>query len=66
MTLASGGSLIFPLVVHQLASRSIWPAGSVHKSRGDSEVRMWMLFVTTRSVVKSVKVPVVEVAKRTN
>ena len=26
MTLASGGSLMFPLVVHQPASPSIWPA----------------------------------------
>ena len=37
MTLASGGSPMFPLVVHQPASPSIWPAvqslrrGSVHK-----------------------------------
>ena len=38
MTLASGGSLILPLVVHQppsLASSAVTPAGSVHKSRGD-------------------------------
>ena len=48
MTLASGGSPMFPLVVHQPASPSIWPAsavtsaGSVHKSRGDSVVRMWV------------------------
>ena len=37
MTLASGGSPMFPLVVHQPASPSICavtPAGSVHKSRG--------------------------------
>ena len=40
MTLASGGSPMFPLLVHQPASPSIWPAvqvtpaGSVHKSRG--------------------------------
>ena len=26
LTLASGGSLMFPLVVHQPASPSIWPA----------------------------------------
>ena len=26
MTLASGGSLMFPLLVHQPASPSIWPA----------------------------------------
>ena len=42
MTLASGGSPMFPLVVHQPTSPSIWassavtPAGSVHKSRGDN------------------------------
>ena len=45
MTLASGGSPMFPLVVHQPASPSIWPAtpaGSVHKSRGDNVVRMWV------------------------
>ena len=42
MTLASGGSPMFPLVVHQPASPSIWPAaGSVHKSRGDNVVCMW-------------------------
>ena len=40
MTLASGGSPMFPLVVHQPASPSIWPAvqslrrGPVHKSMG--------------------------------
>ena len=47
MTLASGGSPMFPLVVHQPASPSIWPAvqslrRGVHKSRGDNVVRMWM------------------------
>ena len=48
MTLASGGSPMFPLVVHQPDSPSIWPAvqslrrGSVHKSRGDNVVRMWV------------------------
>ena len=31
MTLASGGSPIFPLVIHQPASPSIWPA--VHSLR---------------------------------
>ena len=39
MTLASGGSLMFPLVVHQpayLASSAVTPAGSVHKFRGDN------------------------------
>ena len=36
MTLANGGSPMFPLVVNQPASPSIW-RGSVHKSRGD----MW-------------------------
>ena len=43
MALASGGSQMFPLVVHQpayLASSAVTPAGSVHKSRGDNEVRM--------------------------
>ena len=29
-----GGSLIIPLLVHHQAYSSIWPAGSVHKSRG--------------------------------
>ena len=45
MTLASGGSSMFMLVVHQpasLASSAVTPAGSVHKSRGDNVVRMWM------------------------
>ena len=37
-----GGSPIILLLVHQLAYPSIWPAGSVHKSRGDSVVRMWV------------------------
>ena len=35
---------MFPLLVHQptyLAISSIISAGSVHKSRGDSVVRMW-------------------------
>ena len=39
MTLANGGSLMFPLVVHQpasLASSAVTSAGSVHKSRGDN------------------------------
>ena len=39
MTLGSGGSPMFPLVVHQpasLASSAVTPAGSVHKSRGDN------------------------------
>ena len=41
MTLASGGSPMFPLVVHQpasLASSAVTPAGSLHKSRGDNVV----------------------------
>ena len=48
MTLASVGSPMFPLVVHQPASPSIWPssavtlAGVVHKSMGDNVVRMWV------------------------
>ena len=45
MTLAGGGSPMFPLVVHQPASPSICavtPAGSVHKSRGDNVVHMWV------------------------
>ena len=40
------GSPIIPLLVHQPAYPSIWPAtpaGSVHKSRGDSAVHMWVL-----------------------
>ena len=46
LTIASGGSPIFPLEVHQSASPSFWPAvpslllGSVHKSSGDNVVRM--------------------------
>ena len=47
MTLASGGSPMFPLVVHQpayLSSSAVTPAGSVHKSRGDNVVRMWVQF----------------------
>ena len=41
MTLASGGSPMLPLVVHQ-ASSAVTPAGSAHKSRGDNVVRMWV------------------------
>ena len=36
---------MFPLVVHQpayLTSSAVTPAGSVHKSRGDNVVRMWV------------------------
>ena len=43
--LALGVSPMFPLAVHQPASPSICavtPAGSVHKSRGDNVVRMWV------------------------
>ena len=40
MALASGGSPMFPLVLHQPASpffcSVVTPAGSVHKSRGDN------------------------------
>ena len=45
MTLASGGSPMFPHVVHQpasLASSAVTPAGFVHESRGDNVVRMWV------------------------
>ena len=47
MTLASGGSPMLLLVVHQPASPSIWPAvqslwRSVHKSRGDNVLCMWV------------------------
>ena len=45
MTLASGGSPMFPLVVHQLASlasSAVTPAGSVHIFMGDNGVRMWV------------------------
>ena len=49
MTLASRGwSPIFTLVVHvasfsvNVAISAVTPAGSVHKSRGDNVVRMWM------------------------
>ena len=38
LTLVCGGSPIIPLLVHQPASQ----AGSVHKSRGDNVVRMWV------------------------
>ena len=48
MTLASGGSPMFPLVVHQPASPSIWPAvqslrrGLSTNPGGDNVVRMWV------------------------
>ena len=47
VTLASGRRPIFPLVAHQPASLSIWPAvqspaAPVHKSKGDNVVRMWV------------------------
>ena len=45
MTISSGGSPMFPLVVHQqayLASSAVTPVGSVHKSRGYNVVRMWV------------------------
>ena len=45
MTLASGGSPMFPRVVHQpasLASSAVSLVGSVHKSRGDNVVCMWV------------------------
>ena len=48
MTLASGGESDVPACgppasfsVH-LASSAVTPAGSVHKSRGDNVVRMWV------------------------
>ena len=41
MTLSSGRIPIFPLVVH-LASSAVTRAGSVHKSRGDNVVHMWV------------------------
>ena len=44
MALASGGgggSPFFPLVVH-LASSAVTPQGSVHKSRGENVVCMWV------------------------
>ena len=43
--LVGGGGPINRFLVHQpayLASSSITPAGYVHKSRGDSVVRMWV------------------------
>ena len=48
MTLASGGSPMFPLVVHEPILRpsgqqcSPHPAGFVNKSRGDNVVPMWV------------------------
>ena len=47
MTIASGGSPMFPLVVHHQflrpsGSSAVTPSGSVHKSRGDNVVRMWV------------------------
>ena len=42
LTLVCGGSPIIPLLVYQPAYPSIWAAGSVHKSRGDNVVRMWV------------------------
>ena len=48
LTLVSGGSSDIPACgppasfsVH-LASSAVTPAGSVHKSRGDNVVRMWV------------------------
>ena len=48
MTLASGGESDVPACgppasfsIH-LASSAVTPAGSVHKSRGDNVVRMWV------------------------
>ena len=48
MTLASGGESDVPACgpavrfsVH-LASSAVTPVGSVHKSRGDNAVRMWV------------------------
>ena len=50
MTLASGGSPIFPLVVHWAAVQSLWLAESVHKSRGVSvgavEEMMYVVYVS--------------------
>ena len=52
MNLASGGSPMFLLVVHQLASlasSAVTPVGYVHKSRGDNvgaveeSMCVWML-----------------------
>ena len=45
MTLANGGSAMFPLVVHQPAYPSIWPAVQSPRrglSMGDNMVRMWV------------------------
>ena len=48
MTLASGGSPMFPLVVHQPASPSIWPAvqslrrGLSTNPGASNVVRMWV------------------------
>ena len=48
MTLANGGSPMCPLVVHQPASPSIWPAmqllrrGLSTNPGGDNVVRMWV------------------------
>ena len=56
MTLASGGSPIFPLVVHQpdsLDISAVTPTGSVHKYRGDNvgvveEIMCVMCVVVTK------------------
>ena len=43
----SGGYPILPIVVRQpasLTSSAVIPAGSVHKSRGEKVVRMWVQF----------------------
>ena len=42
LTLVFWGSPIIPLFGLHQASSSITPAGSVHKSRGDRVVRMWV------------------------
>ena len=57
MTLASGGSPMFPLVVHQPASPSIWPAvqslrrGLSTNPGATIDVCMWRMFVFMSVVV---------------
>ena len=42
LILVCGGSPLIPHLVHQPVYLSIWPAGSVHRSMGDSVVCMWV------------------------
>ena len=59
------GSPIYQHVVHQSASLSIWPAVKSPQwgpSTNPGATTLLLLFATTRSVVKSVKISVVQIA----